>query len=75
MLTERFRLSGRAGATGFSKPLWWNGSARKKRADKKNPGCDCIRDFLGKVVSLDRHLQRPAKRERAFVGEPQVPTT
>lgn len=49
-------LSGRAGATGFSKPLWWNGSARKKRADKKNPGCDCIRDFLGRAVSLDRQL-------------------
>lgn len=30
---ERFRLSGQAGATGFSKPLWWSGWRVKKRPE------------------------------------------
>ena len=30
---ERFRLSGQAGATGFSKPPWWSGWRVKKRPE------------------------------------------
>ena len=30
---ERFRLSGQAGAIGFSKPLWWSGLREGKRPE------------------------------------------
>ena len=30
---ERFRLSGQAGVTGFSKPLWWSGWRVEKRPE------------------------------------------
>ena len=44
-------------------------SGKEKSRMRLHPG------FLAVLVSSDRHLHRPTKREGAFVGEPQVPTT